>query len=93
MQVLIAIIISISFLIMGFNNQALLACTSILLAPAVSIFGNLCRNTFESLLFLFVVHPFDVGDRVLIGGVPLMVEVIYNLIFFLQSFLKFISLF
>ncbi|XP_073387619.1 uncharacterized protein [Physcomitrium patens] len=72
--VLIAIIISISFLIMGFNNQALLACTSILLAPAVSIFGNLCRNTFESLLFLFVVHPFDVGDRVLIGGVPLMVE-------------------
>lgn len=75
MQVLIAVILAISFLIMSVNNQALLAVTSMLLMPAVGIFGNLLRNTFESLLFLFIVHPFDVGDRVFIEGVPLMVEV------------------
>ena len=74
-QVLIAVILAISFLIMSVNNQALLAITTMLITPAVGIFGNLLRNTFESLLFLFIVHPFDVGDRVFIEGVPLMVEV------------------
>lgn len=72
--VLIAVILAISFLIMSFNNKALLVCTTMLLSPAVSIFGNLLRNTFESILFLFIVHPFDVGDRVSVEGVPLMVE-------------------
>lgn len=81
MQVLIGVILAISFLIMSFNNQALLVCTSILLSPAVSIFGNLLRNTFESILFLFIVHPFDVGDRVSVEGVPLMVEVHTQLLY------------
>eukprot|EP00873_Tetraselmis_striata_P022184 jgi/Tetstr1/442448/TSEL_003194.t1 len=33
------------------------------------VFGNSIRNTFESMLFLFVQHPYDVGDRIEIDGV------------------------
>jgi hypothetical protein len=80
-QVLIAVILTISYLIMSVSNQALLAVTSMLLMPVVGILGNLLRNTFESLLFLFIVHPFDVGDKVFIEGVPLMVEVCTQLLF------------
>ena len=28
----------------------------------VFIFGNSVKNLYESVLFLFVIHPFDVGD-------------------------------
>lgn len=74
-QVLIAGICAVSFMIMGFNSQTLLVCNSSLLIPAVAIFGNIARTTFESIVFLFVIHPFDVGDRVSVEGVPLLVEV------------------
>ena len=30
--------------------------------------GNSIRTVFECVVFLFVVHPFDVGDTVLLGG-------------------------
>lgn len=30
------------------------------------VFGNSIRNVFESVVFLFVVHPFDVGDALLV---------------------------
>ena len=33
------------------------------------VFGNTCKMMFESIIFLFVVHPFDVGDRCEIDGV------------------------
>lgn len=33
------------------------------------VFGNTCKNVFESIIFLFVIHPFDVGDRCEIDGV------------------------
>jgi len=33
------------------------------------MFGNTCKTTFEAIIFLFVVHPFDVGDRCEIEGV------------------------
>lgn len=36
---------------------------------AAFVFGNTCKNVFESIIFLFVVHPFDVGDRCEIEGV------------------------
>ena len=57
-----------SFLIMSVDNQALLAVTSMLLMPTVGIFGNLLWNTFESLLFLFIVHPFDWRQGFYWGG-------------------------
>ncbi|KAG5247974.1 mechanosensitive ion channel protein [Salix suchowensis] len=38
------------------------------------IFGNTAKTLFESIIFLFVIHPFDVGDRWEIDGVQLIVE-------------------
>lgn len=38
------------------------------------VFGNTCKATFEAIIFLFVVHPFDVGDRCEIDGVQMIVE-------------------
>ncbi|KAK6115183.1 hypothetical protein DH2020_007452 [Rehmannia glutinosa] len=35
---------------------------------------NTCKTTFEAIIFLFVMHPFDVGDRVEVDGVQMVVE-------------------
>ncbi|XP_075509469.1 mechanosensitive ion channel protein 8-like [Primulina tabacum] len=40
----------------------------------VFVFGNSCKTTFEAIIFLFVMHPFDVGDRVEVDGVQMIVE-------------------
>ncbi|XAR61593.1 hypothetical protein NMG60_11016058 [Bertholletia excelsa] len=40
----------------------------------VFMFGNTCKTTFEAIIFLFVMHPFDVGDRCEIDGVQMVVE-------------------
>ncbi len=38
------------------------------------IFGNSIRTVFESVLTLFVIHPFDVGDTIYIDGAYCVVE-------------------
>ncbi|XP_073312371.1 mechanosensitive ion channel protein 6-like [Primulina huaijiensis] len=38
------------------------------------IFGNTCKTVFEAVIFVFVMHPFDVGDRCEIDGVQMIVE-------------------
>ncbi|XP_057796959.1 mechanosensitive ion channel protein 8-like [Salvia miltiorrhiza] len=40
----------------------------------VFMFGNTCKTTFEAIIFLFVMHPFDVGDRIEVDGVQMVVE-------------------
>ncbi|KAK9062925.1 hypothetical protein SSX86_020115 [Deinandra increscens subsp. villosa] len=40
----------------------------------VFVFGNTCKTTFEAIIFLFVMHPFDVGDRCEIDTVQMIVE-------------------
>jgi len=37
------------------------------------VFGNTAKNTFESILFLFVTHPYDAGDYVIIDSQTLLV--------------------
>ncbi|EHS63597.1 uncharacterized protein PGTG_20691 [Puccinia graminis f. sp. tritici CRL 75-36-700-3] len=37
------------------------------------IFGNTAKNLFESMLFIFSIHPYDVGDLVAIDGVHMFV--------------------
>ena len=34
----------------------------------VFVFGNSLRNMYESVIFLFVMHPYDVGDALFISG-------------------------
>ncbi|KAI8374423.1 Mechanosensitive ion channel-domain-containing protein [Radiomyces spectabilis] len=38
------------------------------------VFGNTAKNTFESILFIFVTHPYDAGDYVLIDDQFLLVH-------------------
>nr|WGO49548.1 mechanosensitive ion channel protein A042019 [Torenia fournieri] len=38
------------------------------------IFGNTLKTIFEAVIFVFVMHPFDVGDRCEVDGVQLVVE-------------------
>ncbi|CAM6056293.1 unnamed protein product [Sphagnum tenellum] len=70
----LAVLLTICFLIMGVNTQKLLVAFSSILLPSVFVFGNAARSTFESLIFLFIMHPFDVGDRILVDGNSLVVE-------------------
>ncbi|EOX97558.1 Mechanosensitive ion channel family protein [Theobroma cacao] len=44
------------------------------LVVAAFIFGNTCKTIFESIIFLFIIHPFDVGDRCEIDGAQFVVE-------------------
>lgn len=49
-------------------NKVYVTLSSVILAFAF-VFGNNIRNLYESVIFLFVVHPYDVGDVLLIDGV------------------------
>ncbi|KNA25258.1 hypothetical protein SOVF_008140 [Spinacia oleracea] len=44
------------------------------LLVAVFVFGNSCKTLFEAIIFVFVMHPFDVGDRCVIEGTLMVVE-------------------
>lgn len=67
--VLLSLIIIVTVAV-GDAVQLLLA-LSTMLSGAAFVFGTSAKNTFESLIFLLVIHPFDVGDRVYVqlGGV------------------------
>ncbi|KAL8126386.1 mechanosensitive ion channel protein 6-like [Apium graveolens] len=40
----------------------------------VFVFGNTCKTMFEGIIFLFVMHPFDIGDRCEVDDIQLVVE-------------------
>jgi small-conductance mechanosensitive channel len=42
--------------------------------PATFIFGTTAKDTFVSLVFLFVRHPFSVGDRIQVDSTQYIVE-------------------
>ncbi|GAB2229476.1 hypothetical protein Droror1_Dr00023619 [Drosera rotundifolia] len=44
------------------------------LVVAAFMFGNTCKTIFEAIIFVFVTHPFDVGDRCSIEGTMMVVE-------------------
>ncbi|KAM6543591.1 hypothetical protein CsatB_008038 [Cannabis sativa] len=68
------IIVIISLLILGVPIMHFLVFISSQLLLAVFIFGNTCRTVFEAIIFLFIVHPFDVGDRCEVDEVQMVVE-------------------
>ncbi|KAE8724723.1 Mechanosensitive ion channel protein 6 [Hibiscus syriacus] len=74
-NVIVGIIILIIWVVvLEIASSELIALLSSQLLLAAFIFGNTCRTIFESIIFLFVIHPFDVGDRCEINGVQLVVE-------------------
>lgn len=75
LNVLVAIIILIIWLIIfGVPITHFLVFISSQLLLMVFIFGNTCKTVFEAIIFLFVLHPFDVGDRCEVEGVQMVVE-------------------
>lgn len=65
----IIIVFVIWLLLMQFATTKILVFVSSQLLLVVFMFGNTCKTIFEAIIFVFVTHPFDVGDRCVIDGV------------------------
>jgi len=72
--VVLIVIINVWLLIMGFLTTEVLVFISSQLLLVVFMFGNTAKTVFEAIIFIFVMHPFDVGDRCVIDGV----QVVFN---------------
>lgn len=70
----IVIMIIVMFLIMGFLTTKVVVFMSSQMLLVVFMFGNTAKQIFEAIIFVFVMHPFDVGDRCVVDGVQLIVE-------------------
>ncbi|XVE62379.1 hypothetical protein DITRI_Ditri06bG0113800 [Diplodiscus trichospermus] len=72
--VVIVIIIVVSLLVMGVATVKVVFVVTSQLLILGFMFQNTCKTMFESIIFVFVMHPFDVGDRCVIDGVQMIVE-------------------
>ncbi|CAI9769783.1 unnamed protein product [Fraxinus pennsylvanica] len=68
------IILIISLIILGIATSRFLLFVSSQIVVVAFIFGNMCKTIFEAIIFVFVMHPFDVGDRCEVDGVQMIVE-------------------
>ncbi|RCV07699.1 hypothetical protein SEVIR_1G271000v4 [Setaria viridis] len=68
------IVFALWLLILGIATTHFFVFLSSQLLLAVFVFGNTLKTIFEAIVFLFVMHPFDVGDRCEIEDVQLVVE-------------------
>ncbi|KAJ0077179.1 hypothetical protein Patl1_35863 [Pistacia atlantica] len=69
-----AIILVIWLVILQIATSKFLLFVSSQLVLVAFVFGNTCKTVFEALVFLFIIHPFDVGDRCEVDGVQMIVE-------------------
>lgn len=67
--ILVVVTIIVWLLLMEIATTKVLVFLSSQLLLAGFMFGNTCKNIFEAIIFVFVMHPFDVGDRCVIDGV------------------------
>ncbi|KAF5938960.1 hypothetical protein HYC85_023219 [Camellia sinensis] len=68
------IIIVVSLLVTGLATTKVLLFVVTQLVLVGFMFQNSCKTVFESIIFVFVMHPFDIGDRCVIEGVQMVVE-------------------
>ncbi|KGN43281.1 mechanosensitive ion channel protein 6 isoform X1 [Cucumis sativus] len=74
-NVIFGILILILWLIvLGIASSKFFIFLSSQIVVVAFIFGNTCKTIFEAIIFLFVMHPFDVGDRCEIDGMQMVVE-------------------
>ncbi|RZC47465.1 hypothetical protein C5167_040394 [Papaver somniferum] len=64
----------IGVLILEIATTKFLVLISSQLLLVAFMFGNTCKMVFEAIIFLFVMHPFDVGDRCEVEDVQMVVE-------------------
>ncbi|KAL3532675.1 hypothetical protein ACH5RR_006196 [Cinchona calisaya] len=72
--IILVVIIIVWLLLMGFATTKVLVLLSSQLLLVVFMFGNTAKTVFEAMVFVFVTHPFDVGDRCVVDGVQMLVE-------------------
>lgn len=75
----LVVIVAVWLLVMGYLTTKVLVFISSQLLLVVFIFGNSAKTVFEAIIFVFVMHPFDVGDRCVIDGVQVCVPDPYNI--------------
>jgi small-conductance mechanosensitive channel len=73
------IIITVWLLMLGIASTKVLLLTGTQLLLLGFMFGNTLKQLFEAIIFLFVMHPFDVGDRCIVDGVQVMIDSVYSL--------------
>lgn len=72
--IVLIVMIIVWLLIMDFLTTQVLVFISSQLLLVVFMFGNTAKTVFEAIIFIFVMHPFDVGDRCVIDGDQMIVE-------------------
>ncbi|XP_074280772.1 mechanosensitive ion channel protein 10-like isoform X2 [Silene latifolia] len=61
-------------LMMGFVTTKVLVFITSQLVLVAFVVGDTVKGVFEAIIFVFMMHPFDVGDRCVIDGVQMTVE-------------------
>ncbi|KNA24872.1 hypothetical protein SOVF_011850 [Spinacia oleracea] len=72
---LVSVIIFVVFLLlMGLASPRVVAFVITQMVVLGVIFHNTCKTIFDCIIFVFVMHPFDIGDRCKVDGVQMIVE-------------------
>ncbi|WOL05201.1 mechanosensitive ion channel protein 6-like [Canna indica] len=69
-----AFVLVVSLLILDIATYTFFVFLGSQLLLVTFVFGNTLKMIFEAIIFLFVMHPFDVGDHCEIEGVQMVVE-------------------
>ncbi|CAI0439269.1 unnamed protein product [Linum tenue] len=69
--VVVVIIAAVTVVLMGLANLQVIFFVTTQMVVVGVIFQNMCRNVFESIVFVFIMHPFDIGDRCVVDGVQI----------------------
>ncbi|KAG7022741.1 Mechanosensitive ion channel protein 8, partial [Cucurbita argyrosperma subsp. argyrosperma] len=67
-------IVVLWIILLGIASRKVILYISSQIVLVAFIFGNTLKNIFEAIIFLFVMHPFDVGDRCEIDDIQMVVE-------------------
>ena len=79
-SVIVSVVILVVFLlVMGLATPKVVAFVITQMVVLGVIFHNTCKTIFDCIIFVFVMHPFDIGDRCKIDGVQ--VNTLIQLIF------------
>ncbi|KAH9805112.1 Mechanosensitive ion channel protein 10 [Citrus sinensis] len=72
--ILIVVTILVWLLLSEIATTKVIVVLSTQLVAATFMIGHTCKTIFEAVIFVFVMHPFDVGDLCVVDGIPLLVE-------------------
>jgi small-conductance mechanosensitive channel len=67
--VLALTVLIVWLLILGISPMHLLVFVFSQMLLIAFLFGNVCKTLVQAIIFMFIMHPFDVGDRCVIDGV------------------------